>query len=168
LRVYSSLIKHLLVVLSLSIAASCSPLLKMHHETNPMNIAVLNIEDTSLSEVEYIDGGNVQSIPSKRIFEILPGRHVVQVYYKNHGSNDGPDDVPKKADGSSYRTNPVLVKFNALPRHLYSLICHTGSYYSGAEIVDVTDEAIEAVKAKKNMGKWNWTKGYLDKWQLTH
>jgi hypothetical protein len=154
----------LLVVLFLSVMiSSCSPLLKMHHETDPMLIAVLNKEDHDVATVEYIDGEIVEyingeylrSFSNKWIFEVLAGQHEVQVSYKDLNRAKGTD-----------KTERSLVKFNALPKHLYSLRLHVGSYYSGAEIIDVTDEAIKAVKANKDMGKWSWAKEYIDKWQL--
>jgi hypothetical protein len=154
----------LFVVLFFSvITSSCSPLLKMHHETDPMRIAVLNKEEHKVATVEYIDGETVEyineeslmSFSNKWIFEVLAGQHEVQVSYKDFNRAERTD-----------KTERFLVKFNALPKHLYSLIRHTGSYYSGAEIIDVTDEAIKEVKENKDMGKWSWAKEYIDKWQL--
>jgi hypothetical protein len=143
--------RNLLVLLFLSVLTfSCSPVLRMHHETNPMNIAVLYNEEPSVSDVEYIDGENVQSFLSKQIYELLPGKHVVQVRRKDKDQPEG--------GGSHQMTRPVLVEFNALPRHIYTIIYHLGTYYSGADINDVT--------AKKDMRKWGWAEVYIDKWQL--
>jgi hypothetical protein len=152
------------VVLILSVIIfSCSPLLKMHHETDPMHIAVLNKEEHNLAKVEYIDGEMVEyinenyvmSFSNKWIFEVSAGQHEVQVSYRDFNRAE-----------YTQKTKRFLVKFNALPKHLYSLICHVGSNYSGGEIIDVTDEAIKAVKANKDMVKWSWTKEYIDIWQL--
>jgi hypothetical protein len=151
--------RYLLILLILSIlASSCSPLVKMHHEINPMNIAVLYNEKPSASEVEFIDDENVQSFLSKQIYEVLPGKHVVQVYRKDLDQPEG--------GGSTHKTRPVLVEFTALPRHIYALRYHLGTYYSGADISDVTEESIKALTAKKDKGKWEWAEEYIDKWKL--
>jgi hypothetical protein len=41
-----------------------------------------------------------------------------------------------------------------------------GTYYSGADIYDVTEESIKALTAKKDREKWDWAEEYIDKWQL--
>jgi hypothetical protein len=157
LKTYSKVIQLVFAAMFLSILiSSCSPLLKIHHEINPMSIAVLKIYDNKTVGVDYIDEEEVQSFPRKWIFEVLPGQHVVQVNHKDWGQEDSPHDKPR----------PILVKFKAIPQHLYLIEYHMGSHYSGAEIDDVTDEASKAVKARKDMEKWNWAEEYINKWQL--
>jgi len=137
-------------------AISCSPLIKMHQEAGPMNIAVLKIHDNQEVGVDFIDGKEVQSFPSKWLFEVLPGQHVVQVSHKDWSDKDSPHDPPR----------PLLVKVNALPRHLYFIEYHLGTHYAGAEIDDVTDEAVQAVKTGKYLKKWDWALEYIKQWGL--
>jgi hypothetical protein len=138
----------------------------MHHETNTRNIAVLYNEKPSISDIEYIDGEYVQSYLRKKIFEVLPGKHAVQVVYHESNDQTGSTNDGTKSGGSEHKAKPFLVEFNALPRHIYVLIYHLGTYYSGADINDVTDEASKAVKTKSDMEKWSWAEEYINKWQL--
>jgi hypothetical protein len=55
----------------------------MHQEPNPMNISVLHIHDNKEVSEDYLDGKEMQSFPSKWIFEVLPGQHMVQVHHKD-------------------------------------------------------------------------------------
>jgi hypothetical protein len=157
-----SLKRYLIIVLFLCTSTcSCSPVLKLHNKTDATTIAVLKNQEPALTDVEYIDGIYIQRLPSKNIFEILPGHHIVQARSRNWNQvKEGPGHEEQFEE-----EKPVLVEFNALPRHLYSLYFKAGNF-DRAELVDVTDEFMDDLKSKRNVNKWSWGYEYFDKWQL--